>query len=69
MENMLFELKEMKNKVYEMMIDLDLKINNTIISYTFNTDVLLELSDQMDRLAIIYKNLENSINFLEVGHE
>lgn len=69
MENMLFELKEMKNEIYNMMIELDLKITNNIISYTSDTKILLELSDQMERLVVIYKNLDNAIHSLEVGHE
>lgn len=69
MENMLFELKEMRSNVYKKMMDLDLKITSAIISYTTDTDILLELSDQMQRLAIVYKNLDNAICSMEVGHE
>lgn len=69
MENMLFELKEMKSNVYKKMMDLDLKMTSAIISYTTDTDILLELSDQMQRLVIVYKNLDNAICSMEVGHE
>lgn len=69
MENMLFELKEMKSNIYKMMIELDLEMTNAIVCYTTDTDILLNLSVQMERLVTIYRNLENAIDSLEVGHE